>query len=504
MMLLIVLVAIFWYMKGRPLSQWPTIISLNATVAILTTGCSATLMFGVSEFVGQLKWLHFKNSPHELRHFERFDEASRGPLGSLKFLFKVKWNLATLGALLTVTRLAFAPLAQQVVSFEQRLVMTPDDYVTFGYSHSYYKEIQLGLFNHDVGSTPQDPEMQAAIVQGLYNISTTATFDCPGACAWTGTWVTLGFASECSNVTQQTLSTEICRNETAAGYHKTCTMVTPSGVGITVRRQFTDWLTNYYMNATASLHEYGFNAALERLPEIFRFAVYRSTGDHNFEPTNVNITQCSISLAAYRYTNARANGSTFSFDQTEEISLHGGAWSSIDSTFRFAGSEAEDMPGLEMGHFDLLALGNFLTSRTIVNEWVDGNFPNDGFGLSAALSGDVDLDGRFERMAASMTDYIRMGPNHQTATGERLDSETYVAIRWVFLIGPFVIEGGGMVFVVASIIVNRRSTQVPLWKSSALAVLACQHDKASGVMYSEERDMKEATEAAGKTFARLT
>lgn len=131
------IISIFCYMKDKPLSDWRFPISLNATISILTTACGAAIMHGVSTSISQLKWLHFASGHRKLFSLESFDEASRGPYGSIKFLFTIRWNLATIGALVTIFRLGLAPLAQQVVSLEPRDVVTPDGGATFGYAHAY-------------------------------------------------------------------------------------------------------------------------------------------------------------------------------------------------------------------------------------------------------------------------------------------------------------------------------------------------------------------------------
>jgi hypothetical protein len=131
--------SIFWFMDNQPLSSWPIPVSIGATISILTTTCTAALMYGVSQFIGQIKWLYFKTTPRKLAHLETFDEASRGGIwGCIMLLTTIKWNLATIGAFITILRLTFAPFAQQVVQFEQRDVITADQNVTFGYTHKYF------------------------------------------------------------------------------------------------------------------------------------------------------------------------------------------------------------------------------------------------------------------------------------------------------------------------------------------------------------------------------
>lgn len=135
------IIAIFCTMNNRPLDDWPLKISLNAVISILTTACSAAMMHSVSASISQLKWLHFKTRPRRLFNLEAFDEASRGPYGSVKFLLSVKWNLATIGALITLLRLGFAPFTQQVIDLHPREVVTPDSNAAYGYTHAYDRRV---------------------------------------------------------------------------------------------------------------------------------------------------------------------------------------------------------------------------------------------------------------------------------------------------------------------------------------------------------------------------
>ncbi|KAJ0158342.1 hypothetical protein CTA2_11811 [Colletotrichum tanaceti] len=509
LILLAAIAYIFWRVDGEPLSAWTLPISLNALISVMTTACSAALMHGVSEFISQLKWLQFKNERERLENFQKFDEASRGPWGSLKFLASVKWNLATIGAFVTIARLSFAPLAQQVVKIDERFAITKDDSVTFGYAHMYERGIGRILANAGVGGIPQDPSMQAAILQGLYNISSPATFSCPGACIWHGSYVSLGFKSECKNVTQETLRSEDCFKNTndVVTY---CNMTTPGGVGISTRRVTTDSGTSFRMNVSAMTGSSGAAQTIlsDSFPEIVRFAIYRSTSDHNFQPFDVNITECSLSLAAHKYSKANANGTAFSFENTQIVDVGGrDSWQwegSLSSHPIFTNeSKVDGIPALAISWHDLRAVQNFFESDTFVTEWVDGNYENKYIGLSAALAGDVDIEKRFEKMAVSMTDYVRSGPNSEFAYGEKMESEPFVSIRWYFMIGPVAIELTALLFATFTIIKNRKSRQVPLWKSSALAVLACEHEKKSGTIKTKAKDIKQIEKSAKETLVWL-
>ncbi|EFY91793.1 hypothetical protein MAC_02078 [Metarhizium acridum CQMa 102] len=344
-------------MDNKPLSAWNSIISLNAAISILTTAYGAALMHGVGNFIGQIKWLRFKEGVNKLEKLERFDEASRGPWGSVMFLATVKLNLATLGALITIARVALSPLTQQVVKIEQQLV--PEDDAVFGYAHEYNRGLMLA-----------------------------------------------------NNV-----------------------------------------------------------------------PVY----------------------------DARANGSTFSFEQTREVVVNSKTlWEPVTddglsphSRAQLNESKVQGIPTLAITRSDLVALQVYLESDSIASKWVSGNWVNKNSGLSAALSGNVDVGKRFEMMALSMTSYLRSGPNSIPAVGTSFSSQPFVSIRWLYLIGPGIIQFAALLFALTTIIGNRKSRNVPLWKSSALAVLACQCDNQSDKIQAEPMDIKEIEKTAETTFAQL-
>ncbi|KAF9876171.1 hypothetical protein CkaCkLH20_06114 [Colletotrichum karsti] len=99
---------------GKPQPEWDTI-NVNTLVAIFTMLLRAAMLFIIAEVIGQAKWL-WMSTPRPLRHIEYFDNAGRGALGSIRFLF-LTWKpvLTVLGALIVVTSYAVGPFAQQAV-----------------------------------------------------------------------------------------------------------------------------------------------------------------------------------------------------------------------------------------------------------------------------------------------------------------------------------------------------------------------------------------------------
>lgn len=353
--------------------------------------------------------------------------------------------------------------------------------------------------------------MQSAILQALYGIDTTERFTCPGECRWTGPYITLGFKAECRNVTQATLQTAICVGEDDS--RRQCNMTTPGEVNLATRYVFTDLATEYYMNASSLLMNTSTTELPDTFPEITRFAVYRSTPDMNFRMHDINITECSLFITAYEYTGAKANGSDFSFDITREVNFGVpnpwtlGSERTETKLKRMHTNESTSgdthIPALEVSYASLAAIENLFKSSTIVTEWVAGNFVNTNLGVASALTGDVDINDRFHKMATAMTNSLRYGPNTQSAYGEIVQGEPFVSIRWGYFVVPIVTEGFAILFAILSILGNRQSRRVPLWKSSTLAVLACQHEERLGLLQTTGRDISEIQDEAKKAEVQL-
>jgi hypothetical protein len=354
--------------------------------------------------------------------------------------------------------------------------------------------------------------MQSAIFQGLYDINTTEPFNCPGTCRWTGSYISLGFKAECKNVTQETLQAATCEGDVDA--LQKCNMTTPGGVDLATRAYYTDLATAYYMNTSSLLMGLSTLALPDTFPEITRFAIYRSTPDYNFRMHDINITDCSLSITAYEYTGAKADGSNFSFASRREVNFGvkdpwtlgieaGGVMLAGSMYTNELRSGDIHIPALGTNYVSLAALENFFKSTTIVSEWVEGNFANTNLGVSAALSGDVEIGDRFDKMATAMTDYLRYGPNTQSAHGEVIQSEPFVSIRWGYFVVPIVTEGFAILFAILSIFSNRRSRRVPLWKSSTLAVLACRHEERLALLQTTGKDIETIKNEAEQAEVRL-
>lgn len=130
--------------NGMLLSTWNSKIALspNTVISTLSTLGKAAMMLPVGESISQLKWLHTLGSTARSvprgrftcyfplisfrpMHMQSFDDASRGPLGSVTFIWKGRKYgslglLTYVGCVLTIAAVALDPFAQQVLSFPSK------------------------------------------------------------------------------------------------------------------------------------------------------------------------------------------------------------------------------------------------------------------------------------------------------------------------------------------------------------------------------------------------
>ncbi|RBA15919.1 hypothetical protein FPRO05_12140 [Fusarium proliferatum] len=116
--LLVLLVVLLKTYDKKPAPEW--FVSLNAVVAAIATRCRASMVIPVSEGLSQLKWNAFARSPRPLDDLKTFDQASRGPFGSLLLLSKTRGILlgvSTVAAIVLISGLATSSLTQATIAF---------------------------------------------------------------------------------------------------------------------------------------------------------------------------------------------------------------------------------------------------------------------------------------------------------------------------------------------------------------------------------------------------
>ena len=99
--------------QDQPLPQWPYNVSINTLISILAAITKAAMLLVIAEGLSQLKWTWFRRT-RPLQDMARYDMASRGPWGSLRFLLSSRGGdlITSVGAIVTVASIAIDPFAQ--------------------------------------------------------------------------------------------------------------------------------------------------------------------------------------------------------------------------------------------------------------------------------------------------------------------------------------------------------------------------------------------------------
>ncbi|KAK8110259.1 uncharacterized protein PG998_006716 [Apiospora kogelbergensis] len=103
--------------RDQPIPEWPFNITINALVSALSTVMGSALLVPVSNAIGQSKWSWIQKDRRKLEDIAIYDDASRGPWGSLVFLQRKGFRgPVAFGALITIFTLPIAPLVQQTTA----------------------------------------------------------------------------------------------------------------------------------------------------------------------------------------------------------------------------------------------------------------------------------------------------------------------------------------------------------------------------------------------------
>ncbi|KXH39362.1 hypothetical protein CNYM01_06452 [Colletotrichum nymphaeae SA-01] len=120
---LVTVAALLLAYDGKPLSTWSFFLTFNTIISILGTISRATLAFAIGACLSQEKWNWFRRKDDYVISYDRFEEAGRGPLGSVRLLWRIKHrHWVSFGALTIVLSLGFEPFLQAVVELYEKEV----------------------------------------------------------------------------------------------------------------------------------------------------------------------------------------------------------------------------------------------------------------------------------------------------------------------------------------------------------------------------------------------
>ncbi|KAI0545491.1 hypothetical protein F4679DRAFT_599449 [Xylaria curta] len=216
---IIALVALMAKMDGIRLSSWTAPVSPNTVISILAAIARAPLGFTISSCIGQLKWNWFRKRADSLITFDRLDDASRGPWGSLWLIIWVKAShWVAIGAAIVIALLAFEPFLQAILSFDGRIDLVSNaseakigrsEILDAGFSANRQSiPVRIPPTNETVYLDTMDTVPDFRVVFAMNNAfadllaasKQTPSFSCPTAnCTW-APFTSLAVCSVCKDV----------------------------------------------------------------------------------------------------------------------------------------------------------------------------------------------------------------------------------------------------------------------------------------------------------------
>ena len=116
------IIAVLLRYDGKPLPRWDYGLTINGVISVLAVIAKASMILPIAEAISQLKWHWYWKHRRPVLDFQFLDAASRGPWGCLMLLCRPRqWNVASIGALITVGALLMEPSLQLIPSYYSRL-----------------------------------------------------------------------------------------------------------------------------------------------------------------------------------------------------------------------------------------------------------------------------------------------------------------------------------------------------------------------------------------------
>lgn len=527
----VTIAVILWVYDGKVRPELGHDLSLNAIISALATGCKSALVLVIGEAICQLKWLWFQSprrrDGQQLIDIQRYDAASRGPLGSLMIVFHHRaQSLVSLGAIIVVLLLAFEPFMQQIISYPA--LATVDES-----SSALASAPQLRSF---YPTTVHESELLNSFTRGFF---TDGDFDVSpqcssGNCTW-DTFPSIGICSRCTDVSTVTpINCDLPSTEKA--FSKTCSFSLPGDqtpYNFDVSFGFDHGMRKGIMNTTRRIIYQGINSTTWWYREDGSKPIYRppnmtwagvknpltgiayvelelnqtGTGSGRMVPRNLyikNATECILSTCLRDYDVSVTNGATSIKTQNIDFGtiypepkngpLYQNGVKNKDTTlcwkpqpsnstalgdiedFAFCDDSMVQLP-VDAGYFmpsttkeSIFAFRN--TTSTDLDRWLPtsaiyppGNSENDESRREYFQR--VGFEKIMENIAASLTKFGLQNANH-SINGDVQITKVFVSVRWPWIILPALLVLVGTIFFAATIAVSKKS-DLPLWKSSALA-----------------------------------
>lgn len=369
-------------------------------------------------------------------------------------------KLTMFGALWMIVLLAVNPFAQQVIKYDTRPVLSTP--ATLPITDIYNINANANVLSVDV-----DLPMKAAITRGMLDIDANiSTFDitpfcASGNCTWP-VYQSLTVCGRCADLTKQLTP---ITTDTQTGYSSTSL---PNGLNISwidgiIEEGLVTMTINNTLLSTPLLDTIAFPDSNYSLIDVFAIVAPQP----NIGPY---ASECVLQFCAQNMSSSSRSGifSESLIGSPRYLNQGPGEHGIYNEDGGHNWTvEYETYNGLNM--YFVEAFNTFVQQTNSLSpqqEWPDD--------VSQAMfhyinGSDHTPQKMFENLAKSMGQRIRAVGNG-SHTGETYILESYVVVRWPWMILPLIILIAVLLFLIASVVVTRRAG-LKVWKESSIAVL---------------------------------
>ena len=498
--------------NGKANPQLPYGITLNAVISVLGTAAKTSLGYVVASAISQLKWCWFQKK-RKVYTMAFFDDASRGPWGAAIFLYDVRWrSFASIGAMVVIVSLAYDPFIQQILRYPskdlhstmgvvstKRNTFFPFDSRTLSYKGAIHSAIWADSSDFDI--SPKCPS---------------------GNCQWQP-FTSLDWCSKCGDVT----STAVVKCDgsvpkTATDKPYTCTLALGLGPSVFAYNEFwsdanaavqqSTWPNAVWpLYSATGVSSYDFEAPIMSTQQhatvmgiedpllVMAYSKLDYSIENNITKVHVvSAEQCAITPCLRHYNLTTKNGvaerrpmstnygviknynyfpipenppdvascwqpNKHMIVKQEDFISSAGGYSSNTSHV----SCSQNLASYASGIMDVMSKGDAWTGYPGSENTKPYNANGESLTLQRVFQ--TGLKHVIDNVAAAITKRA-LQESPESVPGYVITSQTYVSVRWEWLILPIVLEVLGLLVLSVAMLMSSRRT-VPLWKASVLPLL---------------------------------
>lgn len=380
-------------------------------------------------------------------------------------------HLVTIGCFIIVIASAIAPFVQQVIAIDMRSVHSSEHSSIQICNSSEYNDWSEGS---GPGMNKVPLSTTGAIYTGIFESSSpnsnSITMDCPtGNCTF-APYQSLGFCSKCANITDS-----LDLNQTGFGMVQNYKYTLPNNWNFT-----TSYSSMYLMNATADRNLVQIDPT--GWPLITNLTAITAAGYGI--PPSVSATECAISFCVKSYQASVKNGKfsekLIDTDTTSNYTYASGTKNIAltPKTCYYNGSTYHQPSDNENCTFNISWLSLISMSNSLSpllkgkGSLFVSNRPDWSSETARAIYGQqgnlTEISSMFDSLTSSLTTHARSKVCAATTNGTTWTVESYVHVRWLWMILPIALVAFTLVFFIATIWNTRNQF---IWKSSPLALL---------------------------------